>query len=174
MKCKENKLLRLLLAIVDFIEIYIPAIAFTGIFIIFVIQIFARYLFKSPLTWSYDLTMTLYVYAIMLGACYTLRHNEHINFSMLYDAFSPKVQLWLRVIGNLVVVLIFVFALPSCINYALLHKVAIKKKTSVLYIQYRWLYLPMIVMMIDTIVRLFIGIIKDLKHLLPRRGGERQ
>ncbi len=176
MKKKEAKrpvLLRLGAFLLDVMEIYVPAISFLVIFLVFIYQIFSRYMLSAPVSWSFDITMTLYVYAIMLGACYTLREKEHITFSMLYDMAGEKGKLAMRLCGNLLVLSVFILSWPSCFHYAWTIVTSQIKKTSVLFIPYKYLYIPMIFLMADSIVRLGISVIKDIRGIAIKKkeGG---
>lgn len=155
--------------LLDCIEIYIPAVAFTIIFIVFMYQIFCRYILRIPVAWSYDLTMTLYIYVIMFGSCYALRDDEHIVFSMIYDACNEKIKLAMRLIGSMFVISVFVLSLPSCFHYTFTIITATIKKTSVLYIPYKYLYFPLLFMMMDTVVRLAVGLLKDIRSIFVRK-----
>lgn len=158
--------------ILDIFEIYIPAVTFTAIFLIFMYQVICRYLFRNPVPWSYDLTMTLYIYAIMFGACYTLRTDDHIVFSMIYDACGEKTRRTMRIIGTLLILGVFAASLPSCFRYAITIVTATIKKTSVMKIPYKVLYAPIVFMMGDSLVRLFINLIKDIKAIFVGRKEE--
>lgn len=155
--------------LLDCIEIYIPAVAFAIIFVVFMYQIFCRYILSTPVAWSYDITMTLYIYAIMFGSCYALRDDDHIVFSMIYDACNEKIKLAMRLIGNIFIIVVFALSLPSCFHYTFTIITATIKKTSVLYIPYKYLYLPLFFMMVDTVVRLAAGVIKDIRSIFVRK-----
>lgn len=62
-------------------------------------EVIARYGFKSPTVWAYDISYMLYGTLFMLGAMYTLKKNGHIRTDMLYDRWSPRRQGWVNVIS---------------------------------------------------------------------------
>lgn len=61
-------------------------------FLALVYEVIARYVFKHPTIWSYDVTYMLYAAHFMLGAAYTLKYRRHTRIDVLYSRFSPRVQ----------------------------------------------------------------------------------
>ncbi len=157
--------------LMNFFEIIIPSIALFVMFCVFVAQVFMRYVFDDPLTWSFELTLFLYVYIVMFGACYALRENEHVCFSMVYDDRSKKTQAIMRITETCIVLIIFIAAMPSVIDYAWIQKIASLKKTAVLQIPYKFLYLSFVFMMVTVAARLIMRTVDDIKYL---RFGERE
>ncbi|MCU0540509.1 MAG: TRAP transporter small permease subunit [Desulfobacterales bacterium] len=60
--------------------------------VILSIEVFSRYLFKSPTFFAFDLTYMIYGVVFMLGAPYTLLHKGHIRTDVFYHKFSPRWQ----------------------------------------------------------------------------------
>ncbi len=61
-------------------------------------EVTARYLFRSPTQWSYDISYFLGSMAIILGMAYTLKMKGHVSIDIIYNRFSPRVQALLYVI----------------------------------------------------------------------------
>jgi TRAP-type mannitol/chloroaromatic compound transport system permease small subunit len=55
-------------------------------------EVFARYLFNAPTTWSYDITYMLYGSLFMLGAAYALHKGAHIRTDFFWDSFSTRTR----------------------------------------------------------------------------------
>jgi TRAP-type mannitol/chloroaromatic compound transport system permease small subunit len=53
-------------------------------------EVFARYLFNAPTTWSFDVTYMLYGALFMLGAAYALHKGAHIRTDFFWESFSPR------------------------------------------------------------------------------------
>ena len=47
--------------LLDVVEVYVPTIAFTLLFIVFIIQVFFRY-FLVPLTWPLEFTLIAFIW----------------------------------------------------------------------------------------------------------------
>ena len=90
---KEHKnrstLLKIGQFILDLFEIYIPAVAFSVMFIVFILQIFFRYFLNNPLTWPYEITIFGFIWTAILGACYARRLGIHVVFGIIYDTLNP-------------------------------------------------------------------------------------
>jgi TRAP-type C4-dicarboxylate transport system permease small subunit len=147
--------------VLDIIEIYLPSLTFTTLFIVFLIQIFYRY-FIVPLTWPMELSLFCYLWTILFGVCYAQRDNEHISFSLVYDQVKPKGQLIMRIIANTLLVTSFSIALYPSYKYVNFMGF---KKSNVLLIPMNWAYFPFVIMMVILIFRFAIQLVKDLKLL---------
>jgi len=66
-------------------------------------EVFARYVFKRPTIWSYEITYMIYGTHYLLGAAYTLRVNGHIRIDLLYMKLSPRRRSIIDVLGYLFV-----------------------------------------------------------------------
>jgi len=55
-------------------------------------EVVARYGFRSPTIWSYDLTYMLYGTMFILCSPYVLGKNKHVRIDLFYERFSPKVK----------------------------------------------------------------------------------
>ncbi len=99
----------------DCVEIYIPIAAFLITFIVFLIQIIARYVFHNAVTWAYEVTVMGYLWMVVLGACYAYRDRSHVTFTLVYDRLPNKGKAILGFLGNLLIAVAFaVMFWPSC------------------------------------------------------------
>jgi TRAP-type mannitol/chloroaromatic compound transport system permease small subunit len=57
-------------------------------------EVVARYVFRAPTVWAYDLTFMLFGTYFMLGSAYTLMRRAHIRTDTFYGNWSPRVQGW--------------------------------------------------------------------------------
>ncbi|HUX42398.1 MAG TPA: TRAP transporter small permease [Rectinemataceae bacterium] len=151
--------------LLDTIELYIPALAFSTLFVSFMTQIVNRYFFK-PLTWPEELSLLCFVWVALLGGLYAKRSESHVSFSLVYDLFKPKGQARIRIVGNALLALSFVIALKPCWDYVFAMSY---RKSDVLHIPMQWAYFPFIVFLVDMIVRLAIDIWRDVSGL--RKGS---
>ncbi len=62
-------------------------------------EVGARYLFRAPTVWAYDLSYMLYASIFMLGAAYTLRHGAHVRTDFLYNDFSDRRKAQIDAVG---------------------------------------------------------------------------
>ncbi|MCJ8343467.1 MAG: TRAP transporter small permease [Cetobacterium sp.] len=74
----------------DNFEEVVGATLFVIMFGVLVAQILARQVFNSPLIWSEELAILLFVYIGMLGVSAGIKYRQHVMIDFLYSKFSPK------------------------------------------------------------------------------------
>ena len=85
------------------LEEWIGGSLFIGLFLILVIQIFARQVFDSPLIWSEELSRLMFVYVGLLGVSMGIRSQQHIMIDFLYAKFPKSMQ---KVVFTIIQILI--------------------------------------------------------------------
>ena len=146
--------------LLDVVEIYIPAVAFTIMFVVFVVQIFFRYFLNHPLTWPQEVTIFGFIWTAILGACFAKRHNVHVVFDLVYETRSPKTQLFMRMISNLFLAVAFAIALKP--SYEFVQFMAFQQ-SSVLRIPFNIAYFPYVVFTVVILGRTLYDLVTDLK-----------
>lgn len=147
--------------ILEFIEVYTPAVVFFLLFIVFMLEIFYRY-FLVPLTWTLEFTLIAFIWVTLLGACFAQRDSSHVMFTMIYDKVKPRTQIWMRIVGNTLVFIAFSISLYPTYRYINFMSF---KKSDVLKIPMNIAFSPYIVFLIIMIGRLGYDIITDFKKL---------
>jgi TRAP-type C4-dicarboxylate transport system permease small subunit len=148
--------------LLDLVEKYLPIAVFSILFLTFIIQIFCRY-FLVPLTWPMELTLICFIWTALLGGLLAKRANDHVVFSMIYDAVKPRVQLYMRLSGNLLLFAAFCIALYPSYDYVAFMSF---KKSNVLQIPMNIAFSPFIVFLLGMLGRIGWDIWIDLKLLL--------
>jgi len=144
----------------DVLEIYIPILSFTVLFLTFILQVFFRYVLNNPLTWTQDAIVIGFCWTVILGACYTMRKKGHVQFTMLYEAYSPKVAAWARLAGNLLIIVTFILMVIPSFRYAFFLGF---QKTPVLRVSYTWIFLPFTYFLLSVIGYTIAPVIEDWK-----------
>ena len=70
-----------------------------------------RYGLDISNNWPLELQWYLFSAAVMLGASYTLKRNEHVRVDLIYSQLSDRGRLWVDLFG-----LIF-FLMPACLLF---------------------------------------------------------
>ncbi len=148
--------------IVDTVEVYIPFAAFSTLFLVFLLGIIFRYFFK-PLTWTLELSLMCFIWTALLGGIYAKRDDSHVMFTMIYDTVSPLVQIWMRIVGNTLLVASFLIGLVPSWNYIQFMNY---KKSNVLKIPMDIVFLPFVIFLAFMIGRYTIDIVRDVRSLL--------
>jgi len=147
--------------VLDFFEIYLSSFIFFLLFIVFLLQIFYRY-FLVPLTWPLEFTLIAFIWVTLLGACFAQRDSSHVKFTMIYDTVKPRTQIWIRIVGNALVLIAFSISIYPSYRYVNFMSF---KKSDVLKIPMNIAFSPYIIFLVIMIGRLGYNIITDFKKL---------
>ena len=71
-----------------------------------------RYSLDISNNWPLELQWYLFAAAVMLGAAYTLKRNEHVRVDLIYSQLSDRGRLHVDLFG------LIVFLLPACLLFA--------------------------------------------------------
>lgn len=149
--------------LLDIPEKYIASIAFTVLFLTFVLQIFFRYVLNKPLIWPYEVSIFAFIWTALLAACYAKRDNAHVAFGLVYDRQSPKVQTIFRIIGNLGIFTAFVLAFLPTVDFISFMRI---DKSMALRIPFNIAYGPYLIFMILIIGRFGVDLVNDIRRLV--------
>ena len=69
---------------------YLFVIAIVPLILANVVEVFARYVFRSPTVWALDVTTMSYATLFMLGAALALLKGAHVRTDMLWERFSDR------------------------------------------------------------------------------------
>lgn len=158
-----NTIKRVFYILRDVFEIYVPLMAFAVMFLTFILQIVARYVFKYPLTWAYEITVIGFSWSVIFGACYAMRSRSHVKFTLIYDMLTGKKAAVLRLLGNLIILVAFVALFIPSIEYV---KFMDFQSTSVFKIKLSWIFSAFIYFVISMVGYTLSEIVTDVQILL--------
>lgn len=146
----------------DVFEIYIPSLTFLIMFIAFILQVFSRFILDTPLYWTKDLIALCFVWTVLFGAAYTMRSHRHFTFTLIYNRLKPRPAAWSRLVGNSIILATFLILIVPSLKYSLsLHRL----KTATLGINYSYLFLPFVYLILSVIGYTIVEVIEDSKVL---------
>ena len=70
-----------------------------------------RYSLDISNNWPLELQWYLFAAAVMLGAAYTLKRNEHVRVDLIYSQVSDRGRIYIDLFG------LIVFLMPACILF---------------------------------------------------------
>ena len=147
------------------VELYIPICAFLIMFVVFVVQIFARYILNSPLPWAYEVTVMCYLWLVILGACFAYRDRSHVTFTLVYDKLGVKGKAICALLGNLLMLVAFIAMFLPSVDVIFKMKMQV---TSVFKIGLNIVYFPFIPFMIIMICYFLYDIFVEVMALLGK------
>jgi len=71
-----------------------------------------RYGLDMSNNWPLELQWYFFAAAVMLGASYTLKRNEHVRVDLIYSYVSDRTRVWIDLFG------LILFLMPACILFS--------------------------------------------------------
>lgn len=144
----------------------LSVLAFAALFIIFMVQIFYRYILNHPLSWTQEVSEILYVWIVCVGAATIVSEREHVSFSLIYASVRAPTRRMFAIIGTGFVTLVFLATLPGNIDYILF---TFRQKTPTLRLPMSVVFIAFGVFMVLVILN---GVVRIYR--LTRPGWEKQ
>ncbi|MGA0007766.1 MAG: TRAP transporter small permease [Burkholderiaceae bacterium] len=138
----------------------VGVIMLSVMFLAFVVQITARYVFNYPLGWTLELCLTMWLWTVFWGASFSLRNEDHVRFDMIYLNVSPKARRWLAAIAAVAIVVTMLVALPRTYDFISFLKI---KKSGTLRIPLMYVFSIYLVFMVATIAIYARGLVRIFK-----------
>lgn len=164
-----EKLKKLGLVLRDVVEIYIPVTSFVIMFLVFILQIFCRYVLRQPLQWAYEVTVSCYLWTVVLGACLAQRSNSHVVFTLIYDKMGIKGKAITSFLGNALIAFAMIYSFVDSVEFIDFMKM---QRTSVLKIGLNFVYMPYIAFMVMITIYMLIDMYKDARLFLGLASPE--
>ena len=121
-----------------------------AMFLCFILQIVARYVFNYPLGWTDEVSALCWIWCILWGAVFVLRERDEVRFDIIYSAASEKTRRIFTIITGLALIILFGIALPAVIAYVTFLKV---ERSAYLGIRLDYLYSIYVLFSVGVIVR---------------------
>ncbi len=135
---------------------------FTALFLVFLVQIVARFVFHRPLPWTDELAVMLYVWVILWSAALVVPEREHVMFDLVWNVAGPGARRVLRIAGHAMLGGLCAWALPATWDYV--HFMA-REGTPVLGVPFMLVFAPFVLLMVALIVRSLVAIARAWRGL---------
>ena len=123
---------------------------FLALFVVFIIQITARFGFSKPLPWTDEAAVILYIWTILWAAAFVVPQREHVVFDLVWNAVGQRSRQTMQVLGNVLIGTLALIAVPASWDYV--HFMA-REGTPVLGVPFMWVYLPFVLLLVALVVR---------------------
>jgi TRAP-type C4-dicarboxylate transport system permease small subunit len=123
---------------------------FLTLFIVFIIQITARFGFNKPLPWTDEAAVILYVWVILWGAAAVVPEREHVVFDLLWNSVNYRSRQIMRIAGSLLIGGLSAAAIPASWDYV--HFMA-REGSPVLGVSFMWIFMPFVFLLIALVIR---------------------
>jgi TRAP-type C4-dicarboxylate transport system permease small subunit len=123
---------------------------FLALFIVFVIQVMARFGLNKPLAWTDELAVILYVWIILWAAAFVVPEHEHVAFDLLWNSAGPRTRRAMQMVGHMLIGGLALCAVPATWDYVYFMK---REGTPVLGLPFMAVFLPFVFLMVALVVR---------------------
>jgi TRAP-type C4-dicarboxylate transport system permease small subunit len=139
----------------------IGVILFGLLFLVFVVQVCARFVFGKPLPWTDEAATVLYLWAVLWGAAVVCKDREHVAFDLLYQSVSAPVRRWMALCAAGLIGSLAAWSLPGVIDYIYFMR---RESSAVMGVPLHWIFMPFALLLLALVVRYVIRI----RHLFGR------
>ncbi|NMM07491.1 TRAP transporter small permease [Polaromonas sp.] len=123
---------------------------FLTLFIVFVVQVTARFGFNKPMAWTDEAAVILYVWVILWAAAFVVPEREHVVFDLLWNSVSQRARQVMQIVGNLLIGGLALYSIPASWDYV--HFMA-REGTPVLGVSFMWVFLPFVLLLAALVIR---------------------
>lgn len=82
------------------------AVAVVALTITVSLQVFNRFVLKTPLAWSEDLAMLLFQWVVFLGAALGVKRMRHFGIELVVRKFPERMRHWVEVLTPVVMAIV--------------------------------------------------------------------
>jgi len=123
---------------------------FLTLFVVFVVQITARFGFNKPLAWTDEAAVILYIWVILWAAAFIVPEREHVMFDLVWNSVGRPLRKLMRIAGSLLVGGLALASLPGTWDYVHFMK---RESSPVLGISFMLVFLPFVLLLVALVVR---------------------
>ena len=123
---------------------------FLALFVVFVIQVIARFGFDKPMTWTDEAAVILYVWVILWAAAFVVPEREHVVFDLIWNSVNKRTRQVMQIAGNLLIGGLALCGIPASWDYV--HFMA-REGTPVLSISFEWVFFPFVLLLAALVFR---------------------
>lgn len=128
----------------------VSALLMAVMFVSFIIQVAARYVFNNPVSWADELSVMTGIWIILWGTAFVTRETDNIRFDMIYGSVTPHIRRIFDMVASLALVFIFGMGLPAAWSYVRFMQI---ESTAALHIRYDLVFSVYLLFAVAMIVR---------------------
>ena len=101
----------------NYAEEVLMTLLLIGIAAIMIIQVAARYVFNSSLSWSDELTRYFLVWSAFLSVSFCVKKQISIKINQLQNALPEKMIPWIKMVRHTIVLIFCIIMIPYALTY---------------------------------------------------------
>jgi len=92
---------------------YFPQVMLLLIFITVSLQVFFRYVLKSPIQWSQEIAVLFFIWLTFTGTILCVRDNKQLRLDYFVEKMPYSVKRYFKILHKLLILLVLVFIIIS-------------------------------------------------------------
>lgn len=129
------------------------------------VQIIARYIFNSPLSWSEELSRFLFVWSGFLSISYCFKKQISIKIDQVVSFFPEKIAIIFKLVEKITMLVFYFYMIPFAWTY-FNNAVVSGQLSPAMQIPMYIIYIAPLVGFILSIIRLIQNVIEKFKELM--------
>ena len=121
---------------------HLGGLLFLVLFVVFILQIGARFLLNQPQPWTDELAVGLYLWVIFWACAFMVPASSHVSIDILVMQLPPALRVWFHTAGHLMLGGLALLALPASWDYLWFMR---REATAVMGLPLFWVFLPLLV-----------------------------
>lgn len=122
----------------------------TATFVIFILQIFSRYVMRDPLGWTLEACLLCWLWLVFWSGAFNLRDRDHVRFNILSEAVGPRTRRLFAIISALAIIAALAASLPATADFISFMAI---EKTSLLKLRFDYVFAIYLVFAVAIIIR---------------------
>lgn len=92
---------------------------FMGMFALFVLSVFQRYVLTQPVNWVDESILILFLWGTFLTEALVLGEREQVTFDVIWDVAGPGLRRVIAILASVLVAVLFTLAAPTIWDYVM-------------------------------------------------------
>lgn len=129
---------------------HVGGLLFLALFVVFILQIGARFLWNQPLPWTDELAVVLYLWVIFWACAFMVPASSHVSVDILIQHLPAALRIWFQTAGQLMLGGLALWALPASWDYVWFMR---REATAVMGLPLFWVFLPFLVALLMMVIK---------------------
>ena len=129
---------------------HVGGLLFLALFVVFILQIGARFLWNQPLPWTDELAVVLYLWVIFWACAFMVPASSHVSVDILIQHLPAALRIWFQTAGQLMLGGLALWALPASWDYVWFMQ---REATAVMGLPLFWVFLPLLVALLMMVIK---------------------
>jgi TRAP-type C4-dicarboxylate transport system permease small subunit len=141
---------------------HVGGLLFLALFVVFILQIGARFLWNQPLPWTDELAVVLYLWVIFWACAFMVPASNHVSVDIFIQHLPAALRMWFQTAGQLMLGGLALWALPASWDYVWFMR---REATAVMGLPLFWVFLPLLVALLMMVIKTLHSVLQLLHSM---------